>query len=396
MSTTDNFFGQQQEKSKIKTLIVTDFFKAYFPIINNSVGKDSNEIIYLDLFCGPGKFDDGANSTPLALLDLVNNFKNDEIRNKLRVVFNDENENFVSLLNKNISDHEVMGRLKYKPTIMNKRAGEVDIKQYTDKKVPIFSFIDPWGYKDVSAKHVWDLVRNIGSDCVLFFNSNRCLMDMPKESQNCHFKMIFGDQLQNVMDVVNSSSYGQKQKTQMIVELFSRNLYEVMAKDKYSGYKLYVLPFGFEADDKEKLSHHIVFITKSHKAILEMKKVMVKHSNFYSDLLGFDSKDQLQISLFNRADYIDSSIVEIIKTCFTNRPNYFNNTWTVASLLEVLDRYNMEKHYQVTPYTFDELKGTLENMCCKGKITPIIENGKSARKNITDKREFKINQELLV
>jgi three-Cys-motif partner protein len=396
MSTTDNFFGQQQEKSKIKTLIVTDFFKAYFPIINNSVGKESNEIIYLDLFCGPGKFDDGANSTPLALLDLINNFKNDEIRNKLRIVFNDENEDFVELLNENISSHEVLGRLKFKPTIMNKRAGEVDIKLFTNKEVPIFSFIDPWGYKDVSAKHVWDLVKNVGSDCVLFFNSNRCLMDIPKESQSCHFQMIFGDQLSNVVNVVNSPLYGQKIKTQKIVELFSRNLYEVMSKENYPHYRLYVLPFAFEADDKEKVSHHIVFISKSHKAVLEMKKVMVKHCNVNSDCLGFDSKDQLQISLFNRADYIDNSIVEIVKTYFLNKPKSFNHTWTIASLLEVLDRYNMEKHYQVTPYTFEELKGTIENMCNKGKITLIIENGKKIKKNITDSRKFKVNQELLV
>ena len=127
MATTDNFFGSQSEKSKVKTLIVTDFFKAYFPIINNSVGKDSSEIIYIDLFCGPGKFEDGQNSTPLALLDIVNNFKNEDIRKKLRIVFNDENTGFVERLKKLVKEHEVLPKLTFQPTILNECAKNVDI-----------------------------------------------------------------------------------------------------------------------------------------------------------------------------------------------------------------------------------------------------------------------------
>ena len=53
-STTDNFFAVQKEKSRVKTLIVTEFFKAYFPIINATFRRD---IWYIDLFCGPGCYD---------------------------------------------------------------------------------------------------------------------------------------------------------------------------------------------------------------------------------------------------------------------------------------------------------------------------------------------------
>jgi len=273
MSTTDKFFAVQTDKSRVKTLIVTDFFKAYFSIINRSVGKDASEIIYIDLFCGPGKFADGKPSTPLALLNIANDFQQDDIRNKLKIVFNDENSEFIKTLEDIVSTHEVISKLKYKPIITNKKASEVDIKVYINKNVPIFSFIDPWGYKDVSAEQTWALVKNIGSDCVLFFNSNRFLMDIPKEAQLCHFEPIFGSQLTEVEKVVNDRLMTQKQKTQKIVELFSKNLCNEMNKANYSGYKLFVLPFIFEADDKEKISHHIVFISKNQKAIIEMKKV---------------------------------------------------------------------------------------------------------------------------
>jgi hypothetical protein len=113
MSTTDNFFATPSEKSKVKTLIVTEFLKAYFPIINRSVGKEKKEIIYIDLFCGPGKYKDGHPSTPLALLDLVNNFRDDNIRKKLRVVFNDENEKYIDQLRTIVNNHDVVSKLTY-------------------------------------------------------------------------------------------------------------------------------------------------------------------------------------------------------------------------------------------------------------------------------------------
>lgn len=394
MSTTDNFFTQQQEKSKVKTLIVTEFFKAYFPIINNSVGKNSQEIFYLDLFCGPGKYDDGSQSTPLELLDLVNNFKGDDIRNKLKIVFNDENEKFTSILSENMQNHQVLERLKHKPTISNKRVGEIDLKLFTYKKEPIFSFVDPWGYKDVSAQLVWELVKNIGSDCVLFFNSNRCLMDIPKRSQNGHFEQIFGKQFSNAEKIVLSSTISQKKKAQKIVELFSKNMYDAMIEENYPGYKLYVLPFEFEADDKEKISHHIVFITKNHKAIIEMKKVMIRHNNSNGTQLCFDSKDRLQVSFFNRTDFSEKSIRELICKCFSKNTHYFEIIWTVSTLLEAIDTCNMESEFQVTPYTSDELKNTLEKMSAEGYVTP-LDTGKKMRKSITDTREFKINLKLL-
>ena len=159
MSTTDNFFATPSEKSKVKTLIVTEFLKAYFPIINRSVGKEKKEIIYIDLFCGPGKYKDGHPSTPLALLDLVNNFRDDNIRKKLRVVFNDENEKYIDQLRTIVNNHDVVSKLTYPVEITNLRASDVNIRVHTFKKCPIFSFIDPWGYKDVSVAQTWELVE---------------------------------------------------------------------------------------------------------------------------------------------------------------------------------------------------------------------------------------------
>lgn len=396
MSTTDNFFSQQKEKSKIKTLIVNDFFKVYFPIINNSVGQDASEIIYIDLFCGPGKFENGEPSTPIALLDTINSFKSDVIRQKIRIVFNDENSEYIKKLKTSIEEHEVSRKLNNVPEIFNKKACDIDLKKYTTKKVPIFSFIDPWGYIDISTEQIWTLIENIGSDCVLFFNSNRILIDINKDVQIEHFKQIFGDELSEAQKVAKDGRFSTWEKTQKFLELFSKNLSNRMAEAKYKEYKLFVLPFSFEADDKDKISHHIVFISKAHKAILEMKKVMVKHSNSAGAQLGFDSKDQLQISLFNRQDNIEEAVVKLIKSYFMTNKTLVDQAWNIVKLLEALDKYNMSNTFQVTPYTLDDVRIAIELLDKKNCIDIIVEPGKTIKKRITMDRDFKIKKEIVV
>ncbi len=326
----------------------------------------------------------------------MNNFKNEDIRKKLRIVFNDENTGFVERLKKLVEEHEVLPKLTFQPTILNECAKNVDIKVHTYKECPIFSFIDPWGYKDVSVTQTWELVKNIGSDCVLFFNSNRFIMDINKETQHCHLEPIFGEQLPAVIDLVNNVEMDQKKKAERIVELFSRNLMREMENEKYSGYKLFVLPFGFEADNREKISHHILFITKSHKAIVEMKKVMLKHNNSNDTSLIYDSKDDFQISLFNRDDFVEEGLMEVIKECMRKNNRFLYKTWKVGTLLESLDECNMAEKYQVTPYLADELKGVIENLDKEGFVEVIIPKGKKIKKRITNDREFKLKKELLV
>lgn len=332
----------------------------------------------------------------MALLDIVNNFINDDIRKKLRIVFNDENPVFVERLKKLVDQHEVLPKLRYQPTILNECAKDVNLNVHTYKECPIFSFIDPWGYKDVSVTQTWKLVKNIGSDCVLFFNSNRFIMDINKETQYCHLEPIFGEQLPDVINLVNNVEMDQKKKAEKIVELFSRNLMKEVQSEKYSEYKLFVLPFGFEADNKNKISHHILFITKSHKAILEMKKVMVKHNNSNDTSLVYDSKDDLQISLFNRDDFVEEGIIEVIKECMRKNNRFLHETWKVGTLLASLDECNMAEKYQVTPYLADELKRVIDNLDKEGFVEVNFPKGKKIVKRITNDRQFKLKKELLV
>ena len=391
-TTTDGFFETQSEKSFVKSIIVTEFFKVYFSIINHAGFSD--DIYYIDLFSGPGKYKDGTYSTPLLLLDTIASFKADDIRNKLHLIFNDENEEFYNSLCTNIGQHPVVPKLKHPPIIQNLRASEVNLSQYLSGKKPKFSFIDPWGYIDVSAEQIGELVKSIGSDCVLFFNSNRILQDLSKDYSQEHMSKIFGDMLPEAVKIQKDTCLSQPAKCKRFVSVFAQNLYKTYFEPlKQLGFRLFVLPFSIDQDDVEKTSHHIVFISKNHKAICEMKKIMVKHSNTNSSSLGFDSKDTFKISMFSRSDDIESELKAIISNMFLRAPRLKDSYYTLSEWLEHIDRFRMSQAYEVTPYTEEELKQCLIKWDANGNGCIEIEKptGK-IRSRITNSRKIKFKE----
>ena len=189
-SNTDAFFSEQTEKSAIKVAIVSTFFSVYLRIILACISNKN--LYYIDLFSGPGKYLDGTASTPMKILDIIEASDQNNLKRKIQCVFNEADEKYYGQLYNNITNHKVYGRLFHKPIILNKDAAAVDLHPYLDGQSPVFSFIDPFGYKSTSADQIWSLVKNIGSDCIFFFNANRIILDFNKLGKEQDFNKIFG------------------------------------------------------------------------------------------------------------------------------------------------------------------------------------------------------------
>ena len=172
--------------------------------------------------------------------------------------------------------------------------------------------------------------------------------------------------------------------------LFSRNLYQTVRKEANRQYKVYVLPFFVEADDKEKISHYIVFISKNHKAIREMRKVMIKYSNSNYAMLGYDAKDAFQISLLSRNDDLVCSIVPFVKECLSQFPQFYEKEFTIDTFSERMDDYAMYTQHHVLPYSSNDLKKVIEFLDEHHCIEVIQPNGRRMNKRITLDRHFKI------
>lgn len=393
-SNTKNFFEEQKIKSKIKTTIVTEFYRIYLPIINRSVGKNASELIYLDLFSGPGCFNDGTESTPLAFMNILFNMRDRNLATKVNLVFNDENTDFVNTLKSCIMKHPFYNEMQIKPTISNLKTNEFSLRPYLSKKVPIFSFIDPWGYKDITASLIWKLVKPIGSDCILFFNSNRILQDISKPTHNNDMHEIFGDECDNAVNVQKNCLMSQNQKAEELLKLFSKNLYNKV-KIESNNYKLFVLPFTFMQDECIKTSHQIVLLTKNHKAVREMKRVMLKQSNNDAKDFIFDSKKIGMLSFFSREDDVRDNLGKLIICMLNDGSRLMYNVFTCEKLLEYIDRYSMSKYFKVTPYTVEDVKKQIEIFDNDKLIDIFGVEGKKIRKRITLDREFKFKSNIL-
>ena len=68
---SETFFEEQSEQSQIKAAIVTKYFWAWAKIITGYLkgAKKDTSIQYIDLFAGPGRYKDGAKSTPVLILE---------------------------------------------------------------------------------------------------------------------------------------------------------------------------------------------------------------------------------------------------------------------------------------------------------------------------------------
>jgi len=87
------FFSEQSEQSQIKAAIVTDYFWQWAGFMVGQQKKYpqfSQLLQYIDLFAGPGRYEDGAKSTPLMILEKAAG--DPEISKRLCAIFNDKDE----------------------------------------------------------------------------------------------------------------------------------------------------------------------------------------------------------------------------------------------------------------------------------------------------------------
>ena len=385
MGTTDNFFEEQTEKSAIKSAIVKKFFSAYIRIISNGIRNRCKLIYYVDLFSGPGRYDNGDSSTPLHILEAISLYEKTGSSIEIQCIFNEENRGLYGKLKTNITDCISKKPIKREPIILNKNAIEVNLTNVFRQRVPIFSFIGPWGYKNTSSSIIWDLVRNIGSDCVFFFNANRIYMDLFKQNQQSDMQLIFGAEYNNLISAIHTGR-SHHEKIRLILYFFSRNL-QSLAAATGSYYKLFILPFGFKFDDRERDSHYLLFITKNYKAVTVMKDVMSQFATAITDEFGFDSKKVDQIKLFSEEESVDMEIQSFINSDII-KPKIIRYEWTITSFLETIDSLAMIHKSKVTPFSIKDMRCYLRKLYDNGLLvtTPPI----SGREKFKDDRVFKL------
>jgi three-Cys-motif partner protein len=168
----------------IKARIVAKYFDAWAKVILATQKKYPQHVqrmAYIDLFAGPGRYDDQSKSTPLLVLETI--LSSPELSGRIITWFNDKDLANIESLKTSISQLPGIERLKYLPAFYNEEVGDEIAEMFSRiKLVPAFFFVDPWGYKGLSLNLVSSIIKDWGCDCVFFFNYNRVNMGVNNDA----------------------------------------------------------------------------------------------------------------------------------------------------------------------------------------------------------------------
>ena len=265
----NQFFDESREQSQIKARIVAKYFWAWAKVVIPSAKSRGRRIAYIDLFAGPGRYEDGTLSTPLLVLRRA--IEDHDMREMLVTLFNDRDAGNVGKLQSAIDSLLGIETLKHKPQVSNDVVGDEIAKMFAGiTLVPTFFFVDPWGYKGLSLRLINSVLQNWGCDCVFFFNYNRVNMGLNNEAVRAHMDALFGKDRADILRI-RLSSLDPNEREMLIVEELSQALKQMGAG--------FVLPFTFKDERSNRTKHHLVFATKHFKGYEIMKGIMAKESS---------------------------------------------------------------------------------------------------------------------
>ena len=361
----NGFFQEQREQSLIKARIVSKYFSAWANVILNTQKRyphRTQKMAYIDLFAGPGRYDDQSKSTPLLVLETI--LSNPDLASRMVTLFNDKDAANIENLQAAINELPNIKQLRYEPSFYNEEIGDEIAKMFSEVNiVPTFFFVDPWGYKGLSLKLVSSIIKDWGCDCVFFFNYNRVNMGVNNDAIKSHMTSLFGDkQLQMLRQECSDKSSDERE---MIVV-------QALCDALRNNGSQFVLPFRFKNAEGSRTSHHLIFLSKSFRGYDIMKEIMHRESSDTNGgVASFEYNPRYhyfkQGSLFDMLSRPLDDLQEMLSQQYAGRTIDFNALY--------------EEHSVDKPYIKRNYKEVLVSLYQNGSITAVnTKTGKPPRK----------------
>lgn len=263
----DPFFTEQREQSRVKSTIVSKYFDAWANIILRAPKVD--RIAYLDLFAGPGRYEEGADSTPVMVLKRA--IANPKLGARLVATFNDRDADNCRSLEKVIAGLEGISTLAHPYNVMNHEVGDKMVALFESMRmVPTLFFVDPWGYKGLSLRLINSVLQHWGCDGVFFLNYNRVNAGLSNPMVKSHMDALFGEaRAEALRKEVHAMPPADRETS--VVEAIAQALKELGGR--------YVLPFQFRNNDGTRTSHYLIFVSKHPRGYVLMKDIMARESS---------------------------------------------------------------------------------------------------------------------
>ena len=350
-----DFFASPRENSLVKATIVSKYFVTWASIIieilkRQEHGHTVKQIAYVDLFSGPGTYEDGTPSTPVLVLQEA--LKSEDILERIHITFNDKDRNHAHSLRLTVDGFEGIDRFIYKPIVSNFDV-TCQIRSWLRElpDMPTLLFLDAWGYKDLSVDVIESVLQKWGSGCILFFNFNRinAALDNPHTSKAIDH--IFGQQrATRLRKMLEGSMPRERELT--ILEEFSLALKEASTDE----IPRYVLPFRFKDGAGTRTSHHLIHVSRHFLGYDKMKEIMAKESSVQEQgvpSFEYNSATERQPFLMRLNRPLDELEGMLLR-------DFTGQSATVRKV--------HEEHSVDTPFTLKNYKVVLYDLWDKGKI----------------------------
>lgn len=354
---TDDFFKSKRDTSEIKSEILTAYFKFWCAVLLYGQSyKRISKVVYIDLFSGPGYYEDGSPSTPIKILDSIyaSNGNKIDLNKGVQTFFNDVKPQLVEKLGENISNLPYYDDLVNKPILLNEEANLELQKKIVNKDTPSLTFIDPFGYK-FSLEMLQTAVKDWGSDLFLLFNINRIRAAIQNPVVENVMNEIFQNEFSTIRDFYLKEKNPHKRENYIIHQ------FENMFNNK--GYMSFKFKINFS--DKNAPSHYLILVTKVKMAYQRIKDIMSKYSDMQPDGVPLFSTNSKTSPIFYE-DMVEFSIYKL-KLDLLNRKNVFNNL-TIDSIFDI--------HSIGTNYIKSNYKSAIEDLLKDGKIGLFDKNQK--------------------
>ena len=361
-----NFFKTQTPSSRIKANIVAEYFPQYCRILLKS---QQPQIMYLDLFAGPGIYEDGSHSTPLLIAKTC--ASDQMLRPKVFLLFNDNQ--YSEQLKANFHAHYPLGTFQYEPRFGNKTVGEDDkIEGYLTKAIlkpnpcPTLLFFDPWGYKGINTLILAKFLSNWGNEIFLFVNIKRIHAAIENEK--------FDELMLSLFPTTIDKLRHDRKYTANVHERLTLIMENLADEFKTAvGGQLYHCAFKFQEEDSKATSHFIIHFTKHPKGFELVKQIYYDFDNIGAALekdgvYTFDAKKMDSSTGF---DFGDSN-VELLSQQLENK--YQGKT--------IVARKLFDEHHPTTKYCGSHYAKTLRYMVGIGKINATFTDEKSHKVSV--------------
>ena len=377
MAADNDFFKHQTDSSRIKASIVSEYFPQYCKIIRK---KHEPEMFrYIDLFAGPGIYEDGNVSTPIMLARNV--AKEPSLKDKVQFVFNDLHH--CEELRSNFEAEFPKGTFPKKVYFMDKEVGVYEnIYTYLEKSTmkkspngktwrneqPSLLFFDPFGYSGMRTATLAKFLRNWGNELFLFINTKRINPALENDLFEDLMRLWFPTRYDSLkIEVRKQRSLSER------LEYILTSLREEFAL--LMGGTVFCCAFRFQEEDSRTTSHYVLHITKGSRGYDLCKSVYNKYANedlelsHGSNTYTFDPKKcENDVSLFGDTN----EAVDALKLLL--RKEYGGKTVNVLQLFE--------KHQMNSRYCREHYTAALRQMVKDGEVTAEYTDGKNHKVSV--------------